>query len=377
MRMTNYRSSRRSNNQQWVFLVVGAAVVALVIWMIIQSKQQRDAAQNPSEGDVAQAPEPGNSTPQNNTNQQNSTGQNFPRPDGQQLDPVYPGQDPAKPIFIPQDYTQGNGLSAEDALARYGAGIAQFNEGQYLDARNNLSAALLSYTLPPDRAEIARKTLARLADITLFSRQMLVNDPYTLKHVIQPGQSLAGIERDYRLHVPDKLIARINGISDAANQVRAGDEIKLIQGAFHAVVDKSDLTMDIILHREGLEPVYITRMPVGLGRNGSTPAGLWRIELGGKVLNPPWTPPMSAGMGRQVINQGQPGYGFGDKGIWIRIQGMDTNTAGLTGYGIHSTNDPSSIGRTDSLGCIRMLDDDIEFVNGTLYEYWSTVRITP
>jgi LysM repeat protein len=374
MRMSSYRSSRK-NNQKWVFVVVGAAIVALVIWTIVQGGRS-NAPQDAGETDVAQNPETPNPAPQNGTNQQISPNGQVPGPDNAQLDTLYPGQDPSRPIFIPPDYTRGNGLSAEQAMRRYQTGIEQFNEGRFVEARSNLSAALLSNTLPADRAEMARHQLQRLADITLFSDIVYPNDPYVINHVVQPGQSLAGIEQDYRLHVPDTLLAEINNVS-ASTDVWAGDEIKLIQGAFHAVVDKSDLTMDIILQREGLEPVYICRFPVGLGRNGSTPAGLWRLELGGKVRNPPWTPPASAGLGRQTIVQGQPGYGFGDLGIWIAIEGLDGATYGLTGYGIHSTNAPDSIGQTDSLGCIRMRDDDITFANTRLYEYWSTVRIVP
>jgi lipoprotein-anchoring transpeptidase ErfK/SrfK len=46
----------------------------------------------------------------------------------------------------------------------------------------------------------------------------------------------------------------------------------------------------------------------------------------------------------------------------------------MTNYGIHSTNDPASIGKEGSLGCIRLNDVDIELVFSLLYEKWSTVR---
>ena len=62
---------------------------------------------------------------------------------------------------------------------------------------------------------------------------------------------------------------------------------------------------------------------------------------------------------------------------WMALEGTDENTKGKTGYGIHATNDPASIGRQESMGCVRMRDKDIDEVFYTLYEVASTVEIVP
>jgi lipoprotein-anchoring transpeptidase ErfK/SrfK len=56
---------------------------------------------------------------------------------------------------------------------------------------------------------------------------------------------------------------------------------------------------------------------------------------------------------------------------------MDASTRNLTDYGIHSTNDQTSIGGAQSLGCIRLADGDIDLVYSLLYEHWSTVEVRP
>jgi len=72
-----------------------------------------------------------------------------------------------------------------------------------------------------------------------------------------------------------------------------------------------------------------------------------------------------------------PGYPFGRKAMWISLVGVDENTRKLTDYGIHSTDDESTISKQSSLGCIRMRDKDIQEIYERLYEKWSTVETLP
>ena len=133
--------------------------------------------------------------------------------------------------------------------------------------------------------------------------------------------------------------------------------------------------MDVYLHRAGLERVFVRRMPVGLGRDDLTPVGRWRV--GAKLVRDVYYPaPNSPNRGKPIA-YGQPGYAFGAKGLWISLEGADENTAGQTGYGIHSTDKPESVGRDESEGCIRLKDDDIELLFSLLYERESTVEIRP
>ncbi|MCD6304479.1 MAG: L,D-transpeptidase [Planctomycetes bacterium] len=247
--------------------------------------------------------------------------------------------------------------------------------GKLAEGRAELSKAVLSGKLPADRAEMLRGKLSDLADKMLFSRRIYDGDPYVGQYVFRQGDLLAKVERKLRLHVPPPLLLRINGLKDA-RRIRAGQTFKVIYGPFHAIVSKSDFTMDIFLHRAGNDPAYIRRLMVGVGRDGSTPVGLWRVKLGSKHEQATWYPPPSSPQ-RRSIQWGRQGYPLGKRGYWIGLEGIGPKTRGHMGYGIHGTNDPSSIGRAASLGCIRLADADIALVFSLLYENWSTVRVLP
>jgi lipoprotein-anchoring transpeptidase ErfK/SrfK len=159
----------------------------------------------------------------------------------------------------------------------------------------------------------------------------------------------------------------------------------LVRGPFHAVVSKGRFTVDLFLQREGLPRVWVKRVRCGLGKDGSTPVGMWKVGrdyidghviLGGKLEHPTWNPPPSSDL-RGPIQYGQKGYALGEKGLWIGLVGIDENTRGKRDYGIHSTSDPTSIGKEQSLGCIRLADDDIELVYSLLYEVYSSVQTKP
>jgi lipoprotein-anchoring transpeptidase ErfK/SrfK len=117
---------------------------------------------------------------------------------------------------------------------------------------------------------------------------------------------------------------------------------------------------------------------VGLGRNGSTPIGAWHVKKGEKMEHPPYNATGSSGLavGTRVL-WGQPGYPFGVKGLWIGLEGLDATTSLITDFGIHSTNDPTSIGKANSLGCVRMADADIDVVFNLLYDVHSKVDVVP
>lgn len=83
--------------------------------------------------------------------------------------------------------------------------------------------------------------------------------------------------------------------------------------------------------------------PVAVGRAWTpTPRGSFRILQ--KAKDPTWAP-----KGRPAVPPG-PRNPLGHR--WMRISS--------SGYGIHATNEPSSIGKARSHGCIRMSREDAE-----------------
>jgi lipoprotein-anchoring transpeptidase ErfK/SrfK len=63
--------------------------------------------------------------------------------------------------------------------------------------------------------------------------------------------------------------------------------------------------------------------------------------------------------------------------LWIALQGTDKRTEMLSGFGIHGTDDPDSIGRDASLGCIRLADEDIAELFALLCDGKSKVLVRP
>lgn len=265
------------------------------------------------------------------------------------------------------------GPDAAAALKLYRRGQELADTGKLVEARTVLSKALFSDKLPAAEAAKARKLAASLAENTLFSPAFDRNDPYLLRYTVKAGDRLSRVERQLELHVPTQIICKINRIEDP-NKIRMGQTLKMIKGPFHAVVYLSSFTMDIYLHRKDLPYVFIKRMPTGVGKKGITPTGSWCVGLHKKMIRPPWNAPANSDK-KGTILYGQPGYPFGKKGLWIGLEGTDQKTRLLKGYGLHSTDEPDSIGKQVSLGCIRLRDADMELAFSVLYEKWSTVTI--
>lgn len=275
------------------------------------------------------------------------------------------------------------GQSSPQALAHYQRGMDLYSAGKLLDARNELSAALLSGQLGSRDADSAVKTLTELAGQTLLRPNVVDGDPYSYTYTFRMGDLLNRVLKNEKVYLTPDFILGINGISDARS-IRVGQSIKLIRGPVHAVVSKDNFTLDLYLHRNepaGLPRAFLKRLSVGLGRMdlpnaaGGTPAGTWKVC--GKMAAAPWTPPADHPVKGKMLRPGDPQYPLGKDGFWISLEGADENTRTYYGYGIHGTNEPESIGKAASSGCVRLADDDIRFVFSVLCDKLSTVEIRP
>lgn len=295
--------------------------------------------------------------------------------------PPRPEPPPASQPVPPLATNPANSPSTPEqagALTLMEQGLAALAEGKLLTARGLLADALNSNCLPPAQADITRARLADLANKTLFSRTAMDGDPCVYMRKLGRGENLNNLERAEKLHIPTQLILLTNGLADST-KLQAGQMLKLIRGPFHAVVSKSGFSMDLYLQEgTGGRMLFVRRLAVGIGKDGSTPVGRWRVVFGGKLTHAPWTPPPASNMKATKILWGQKDYPLGRKGYWIALEGIEGNpNTKDAGFGIHGTNDPTSIGKAMSLGCIRLADDDIETVYGTLYEVHSTITIVP
>ena len=108
------------------------------------------------------------------------------------------------------------------------------------------------------------------------------------------------------------------------------------------------------------------RYGVAVGRQGFDWAGI--AHVGRKVEWPDWTPPAAMIKRRPELAKWAGGMPGGPENpLGARAMYLFTK-AGDTGFRIHGTNEPDSIGNAASSGCIRMLNEEVE-------ELYDSVRI--
>lgn len=310
--------------------------------------QQAAAASPPSTSLVSPvdpAPTPRVQAPSNNPLQSPVAGQTPP-----------PGLTPSSPSLQPWSSTLASGLDMID-------------QGQLVEGRQVLSRVLLDHgaALSPSDAELIRQKLAEANRSLVFSSRIIPGDPFSTGYTIQQGDLLSRIAPGYK--IPYQLIEYVNGVD--ARRIRVGQKIKLVRGPLHVEVTKSAYRMDVFLGDDPAQRVYVRSFTVGLGEDNSTPVGTWVVRRGGKLANPAWTNPRTG----QFFDANDPNNPIGE--YWIGLEGADDHTRGLAGYGIHGTIDLGSIGRSASMGCVRMQPQDIELVYNMLVEGYSTVTIKP
>ncbi|GJM20546.1 MAG: hypothetical protein DHS20C15_04610 [Planctomycetota bacterium] len=240
------------------------------------------------------------------------------------------------------------------ALLRDGRGKAESARDQ---ARLGLKLAFLGGG-PRERRQLVGEALAHrqvlgaeyeevnalLNQLNTEARSALTAELKTASYRVRPNDSLwklchRTLPEMHGVEPEVGLIKLLNGLKTDGLQVDQElvvplDEIKL-------VVDREQRGLTAWL---GTVPVAAFR--VGLGKDGSTPSGEFTVQV--KQENPAWT----------FENQTIP---FGDSRniLGTRWLGFEDHP-GVTGYGIHGTAKPETIGRDESMGCVRMRNPEVE-----------------
>jgi lipoprotein-anchoring transpeptidase ErfK/SrfK len=225
---------------------------------------------------------------------------------------------------------------ASEALADI---YASFNE--LYNAVKTLSDAYIKSDNEENRRNWAKK-MEEWNQKVFFS---FIDTPISQVYVVQAGDVLSKVGADF--NVPYKFIMRMNGIQDE-RKIRVGDRIKIPvpkdkkkMEAF-VQVDKSEHSLSIFING-----VFLKRYTVGLGKDDRTPEGEFTIIS--KVNKPSW--------------KGKP---YGDPENIIGDWWLGFDETKFQGLGIHGTNDPSSIGKDVSEGCVRMTNADVDEVANTI-----------
>ncbi len=241
--------------------------------------------------------------------------------------------------------------------------------GDPVAARALLNEALREPRMGEDQRSQLRARLTEINQTLVFSATVVADDPLTGTYEIAGGDRLSTLPAKLGLATDWRLIQRVNAMPDP-NKIRLGQKLKIVRGPFHAVVDKSDYRADLYAGPPD-EPqswTYIRSFRVGLGEGDSTPTGSFVVKRNSKLINPHWVNPRTG----ERFDQNNPDNPIGER--WIGIEGVGEDAV-KTGYGLHGTIDPASIGQQRSMGCVRMLDSDVELVYEMLVEGISRVQI--
>lgn len=227
-------------------------------------------------------------------------------------------------------------VGREEFVAAWTAAIALLDQNKLAEAHLAFSEWYGNPILTPEDEAQLLHLLDRLAGTVIYSRQHLLERP----HEVQPGETLEQIAGLYE--VPWELLANINGIRDP-QRLRTGEQLKVIRGPFNALVELDKFRLTLFVQGR-----YAGRFKVGIGKEWSTPEG--EFEILNKVLNPAYYGTDA------VIDQDDPNNPLGEYALDLGDNGKRDHLL------IHGTNDPQSIGRAESRGCIRLADRDIKDV---------------
>ena len=203
---------------------------------------------------------------------------------------------------------------------------------QILEAHQELSEI---YWKHPEHRQLIQKQIDETAAIIFTTPERQFAEP----HFVDYGETLGSIAKKY--NVPWQYLARLNRVDP--QDLQAGQQLKVVQGPFGAVVDLDEFCLTV--HAHGW---FVHCYPIGTGAHDGTPSGEFKVEE--KLENPTWYNPDGG-----VVDADDPENPLGE--FWL----------GLGNHiGIHGTIDPDSIGKAVSRGCMHLNDGDIEEVFGLL-----------
>lgn len=369
------RKEQKNRMMRTIALVLIVLIAAVVIFTRTYNRQQPQPTENGTEQKIPRESilpgKPAEAAAQSEPLRVPNPAVNTPPP---QLtpSPAAPATTPeVKPepvirtIQAPQETLTAPDAETEQTSDKAKEVIKQATElrdgGKIIPARDLLNDTL-NMPLSPSIRTAVKLELSNLAQKWLFEPTVFTDDKLTAYVLVQSGDLLQDIAKTYK--VPYEILMEINKIS-RPELLQAGKKIKVIQGPFNVVIYKKSYTMDLYLQNK-----YVKTYRVGLGTaEHETPAGRWRVAKDGKLVKPTWTDPDT---GKRYLGT-DPDYPLGSR--WIAIEGMDENTRQRTGFAIHGTKDPESIGTRSSRGCIRLFNGDVIEVYNLLYPGLSEVLV--
>lgn len=162
-------------------------------------------------------------------------------------------------------------------------------------------------------------------------------------HKVKSGDSLARIASG---KTTITALQKGNNIPLTSQIIHPGDFIRFFPGEWEIEIIKSEYIL--MLTHQGR---FFKYFKVGIGKEDRTPEGKFTIH--GKVIDPIWER-----KGYEPIQPGDPRNVLGSR--WMKLAPAEGTVMVGSGYGIHGTTQPDSVGTPASQGCIRMRNGEVE-----------------
>ena len=224
--------------------------------------------------------------------------------------------------------THQDGKYAPGAL--YALGGIYGRKGFVEKARNAYAAVIRHYSTDTGYAAKALEQMGNINIGLLFSSK---KTPFAQVYRVQPGDTLNKIAKKYS--TTTDLLTKANKLENAF--LRPGMQLTVLDGKFSVIVDKSLNILTLKLNEEVFK-VY----RISTGRDNCSPVGTFTIV--NKLKDPTWFKPGEA------IPSGDPRNILGTR--WMGFS--------KSGYGIHGTTTPETIGTQETAGCVRMKNEEAE-----------------
>jgi len=244
----------------------------------------------------------------------------------------------AAPEAVVESATAPSVPASPAAAALLAEAAALEKAGDLVGARTKYLALLAAATDAKTR-DIAEKGLGAVNPALYIST---LPAPEKIDYVVRKGDSLARIAK--RLGTTVELITKNNTIA-RPDRIQAGDRVRVVTGRFAVAVSKK--RNDLVLTLNGQ---FFKRYAVSCGKDNKTPVGTFVIN--DKIVEPPWWRPDG-----KVVPYGDKENILGTRWMSIKATGQ---TPDAKGYGIHGTWDEASIGKSESAGCVRMRNPEVE-----------------
>ncbi len=250
------------------------------------------------------------------------------------------------PLAISDDSPLARAASMKDLERRVAVAAAAGLESEAAAGLSRLLLAEVSSPWPADSARLAAWS-GQLREVQVRNRWNRRGKWPSIEVEVQAGDSLIALRKRAVAANPNLLvctgqIARANQLG--GDVIHPGDRLRI-------PTDVANMRVDLDAHWAFylVGDEVVAAWPVGVGKeHRATQVGTFTV--GEKTPEPMWFP-----QGRKPVPYGDPENPLGTRWIeWLTTDGR------ATGLGIHGTNEPDSIGKNASLGCIRMRTGDVE-----------------